>query len=452
MVLLLTACERQGVPAEGDEPVDTGPAEVDVLQLPDLAGQDLIILHLDTLRRDHLSAYGYERETFPLTAQRPWMIVHGARSSSAWTLPATASLMTGKDSYHHDMRYLADNGDPNSMLGDTILPELLSDAGYATGLFSGNRNASSLVGMGVGFDEEVLVGKAPGAGAINSSILADEALAWLATVPSDQALFLHFQPMDAHQPLVPDPTWLGTWSGEELVFPVDESASEYEQHAAVKEAWGNAADDDAREEITQSLRDVYDEALLGLDTSVDRVLEALDDAGRLDHALVVLLSDHGETIGDGDTGEFGHASSMREELVSIPLMFLHPDLDAGETECLLRNYDLMPTFLAAMGVAAPTDLDGIDLAGGCPGEAAASLWVTDGVLRGLSVATQNAKLARSCSDGVDGGTPLGAAYQVEERVDADLLPDGRQLAGALEAYARVVEGAVDDSACEASGT
>jgi arylsulfatase len=440
MTLLLLACiEADGVGASGSAYTATAD---DALTLPDLAGQSILILQVDTLRADHVSAYGHPIETLPSLMQRNWLVVEGERAAGVWTMPSTASFMTGLDQYHHDLRWMDEDGGVNHEMQGTPFPERLTLAGYATLLATGNPMASSKTGVSRGFGVEELVSKADILES-DSPYLADIAIGFVEALPADQPFLVHLQPADAHSPLLPDPQDAGSIIPEPS-FPIV-AVNEETQAEAIADAV--AADDFARKsEVDAELSGVYDEALLGVDRSFERVLVALEEMGRLDDTFVVLTSDHGESL--GEDGYYGHGDSLREELVRLPLLFLHPGLDGGRVECSSRNLDVWPTLWAAMGEEPIDGLDGTDLAHGCPARAPVSAWNFGGGLMGVGMAGSDGKISDLCDGAGAAGTALGAGADPDEATPAAKVPGGSALLDDLGVYQATLAASVADGACE----
>lgn len=105
------------------------------------------------------------------------------------------------------------------------------------------------------------------------------------------------------------------------------------------------------------IRAEYETALTADAELFERRLETLREFGRLEDTLVVYTSDHGELLGEG--GGVGHNFPMRPELVYVPTVFVHPELQSECSEVLMRHVDLLPTVLSALGrTDAARSLDG----------------------------------------------------------------------------------------------
>ncbi len=348
----LTACADKGdgtLPGD-DSATVTDTASTDVGDIRSLGARNLIVVHADTLRRDHLQAYGYDRDTMPGMATRDWKRIDGAYGTTSWTVPSTASALTGLIPEHHG----AVRVDEASAIAEPFtaggLPSVLGAEGFATGFFSSNSILDE-GGFETGWDTAFFQDDYE---TVYLSGIAQKATDWLETVPADQRFFVWLQPMDAHLPYGELPAFRGTWSsGDALAQALEGDDAE----RAFAEAW-MAATESERPALQQTLFDLYDEQILSLDAGLTELLTSLEASGRLDDTLVVFTADHGETLGDGADGQVGHGGNVRDELVALPLLMWHPRLDPTPEACLSSNTSLMPTVLAGLGVAAPEGLDG----------------------------------------------------------------------------------------------
>ena len=188
----------------------------------EMAPISLVIVTLDTTRVDHLSVYGYERETTPQLEAFAERAVRFERawSTSTWTLPAHASLFTGlypaSHGAHYDARGAAALGSvlvsvPAAKLvragrldeRTITLAEILSARGYETGAFVGgpwlHRSFGLLQGVEKMDDESRTFGGR------DASLLTDRALEWLEDLEADAPYFLFLNYFDAHAPYNPPP-------------------------------------------------------------------------------------------------------------------------------------------------------------------------------------------------------------------------------------------------------
>lgn len=424
-MLLLLACTQP-------EAVPTGPG------WPLLPVTNVILVQVDTLRANHLAAYGYERDTMPRLAANHPVVVHGFASASSWTLPSVGSIFTGLEVHHHGLRTV-DDGIPDSPITAPTLAEGFKDAGYATAYFSGNSTAVEDTGLHAGFD--VYHFSRPQVGTSNLSQMVPHLGDWLDSV--DTPFFAVLQPMDPHSPYSPMAEDRGTFVTGEV--PFDEDAERDDQNAEIAALWAEG-DDESRAALTQTVRDVYDEQLLGLDRAFDTLLGTLARRELRESTLVILTGDHGETLSEEGDGEFGHGGSVREELVEVPLLFFGSGLPEGDVDCLSSGFDLLPTLFGLQGIALPDDLDGQSRLGSCRETTRSGL--LSELTPQLTVATQDARVSWRCGEGwEEHAWDLTVDPGALTPVDAATLPDGAALQAGLADYAEEVAAAMPTITC-----
>lgn len=372
---------------------DSVPEQTPLLQgfQPEL----IIVMHTDTLRLDHLPMYGYTRQTFPyfssLKGQIRWESYY---STSSWTPTSTASMLTGLDIPHHQVRHA------NERSGDDLLvPSLVerfAQAGIATALFSGNTLLGADNGFSKGFSYTLVDTVEPS----NAMFLVGQALSYLDTLAAGQKAYVHIQAYDPHQPWYPSPQALGHWSNANLL-PFSLSAN-HEQEQLELKTFFDTANDAQKTVVKEQVRNVYDEELLGLDSAYELLVKGLIDRGRLAKTLVVFTADHGETLFD-ENDYFGHGATVREELVRLPLIFYNPSFNDQHIEdCLAWNVDLLPTLLTMMGITVPIGLDGVPLQSNqCRDVISQSVYGAEDetdVLLQIGAESITHKLVRNCKD------------------------------------------------------
>ena len=328
---------------------------------------NVVILCLDTLRVDHLGAYGYERDTSPnidaLAAQGALFELTQAQSN--WTVPATASLLTALYPSSHgaglqgDVRQLAADTPPGQIRKEALtLGEILHEAGFGTGLFSANP---FLYGrFKAGFDVAEV-------GRRNATELTNLALGWLQGV-HQEPFFLYLQYMDLHQPIEPPDPYFN-------YFEVTEGGTRGKEHTDWSFGQQVDLEDPAFKRFRAHRVALYDGALRYVDAEVGRLLERLAQLGVAERTLVIVTSDHGEEFWDhagierelgGDPRGIwgvGHGHAMFQELLHVPLIFHGPGIGAGKRiECASRHLDVAPTVLSLLGQPERTGMRGRSLA------------------------------------------------------------------------------------------
>jgi arylsulfatase A-like enzyme len=298
---------------------------------------------LDTTRADHLGVYGYERPTSPnldeLAAHAE--VYEKAYSTSSWTLPAHASLFTGRYPRSHGMRHdpagelvLADAIDaPEGIrargLSDEALTlaEILQAAGYRTGAVVAGPWLHRSFGLSRGFvhyDDEAVHS------ARRAAEVTDGALRWLEQ--GDEPFFLFLNYFDPHAPYAPPPRYRKTFlpRGAEVNLRSSRQAPA-----------------------------LYDAEILYMDEQVGRLLRALRERGLYDDTLVIVTADHGELL--GDRGTWGHERYLWEPLVRVPLVVKRPGpRQPGRREqAPISIVDVLPLVLEAVGLEPPGGVQGV---------------------------------------------------------------------------------------------
>ncbi|MDP6539791.1 MAG: sulfatase [Planctomycetota bacterium] len=366
---------------------------------------NVLLISIDTLRADHLSCYGYARETSPRldALAREGVLFESATSTTSWTLPAHVSMLTGLPVSAHGIcddrlwsRPAPDGGaEPVTMRG-LFLPEVLRDAGWRTGGFFTWKYLEPTFGFGPGFEVyerlghtfyshpvvserfEALraTGDTEGLQRLaaehpelfddtrpSSPEAVDRALGWIEAVRRDSPerpffCFLHL--FDVHDPYrapepfhrrFADPAYDGPITGRNVMgagTPVERGMAEADLGHLVS---------------------LYDGEIAWVDSEVGRLLDALEARGLTQNTLVVVVSDHGEEF--FEHGEKQHRRSLYRESVHVPWIARWPDgLPAGRRVAgPVGLVDVTPTITGLCGLAPPPGAVGRDLSAVARGQA-----------------------------------------------------------------------------------
>ncbi len=297
-------------------------------------GAPIVLISIDTLRSDHLPAYGYRRVETPAidALRRDAVLFARAYSHVPLTLPSHCSILTGRLPGEHGVR---DNvGYHFDAAAWSSLPLVLKRAGYATGGAVSAYVLRGETGISRGFDYwDSQVAIQLSAGLAQSRRPGQEtarlALDWLRGVAGRQFfLFLHLY--EPHSPYTPPEPF----------------ASRYKDSP-------------------------YDGEIANADAVVGGVLAELKRLGVYDHAIVVLLSDHGEGL--GEHGEAEHGMLLYRTTLQVPLLLKLPGSRLGGTsvEAPAQLVDVYPTLLSLVALAPPPGLPGrslLELRGGAGGD------------------------------------------------------------------------------------
>ena len=316
-------------------------------------GRPVIYVTWDSTRADHLSAYGYGRETTPelevLAADA--VLYERAYSQHNWTRPSYMSIMTGRQGWEFVLRRGIDER-------RTTMAEALANAGYRTLAFVQNPNLEFVFRFQQGFDRYVQVHHAERPERVVE--LVEARLDELAAGGRPFFLFVHLE--QPHWPYERDGHFLAARDPgtPEPVGP-EEVARLLHEHRFDPELW--RPDDPRAAERLQYLRDLYDGDLRDADAGLGRLVRALDARGLLRESLLLFNSDHGDEF--LEHGSFGHAhANLHPELTRVPLLVRFPDslgIAPHREQAPVANLDLLPTVLDVAGLPVPPDLEGISL-------------------------------------------------------------------------------------------
>ncbi len=282
----------------------------------------LLLVTIDTLRADHVGAYGYSGAATPVLdalARRGARFAH-ATTAAPLTGPSHATILTGLLPPRHGVRenvtFLLD---PRHV----SLATRLKRAGYRTAAFVAAYPVARAFGFGEGF-EDFSEGLHPnpgiGQGAERpASEVADAVLEWLGRTRDAHGPFfawVHFY--DPHAPYAPPPPYRETFAGRP-----------------------------------------YDGEVAFADAQLGRILDALRAAGRERDTVVAVVADHGEGL--GEHGEAGHGILLYQSTLHVPFLLAGPGVPEGRVvEEPVGTLDVAPTLLRLLGREAP-DLPGRDL-------------------------------------------------------------------------------------------
>lgn len=316
------------------------------------ARPNLVLIGIDTLRADRLSAYGYGRPTSPHLER---LAADGVRfgraiSASNWTVPSFASIFTGLTPASHGVV----NEEFRMNEAVETLAERLREGGWRTHAVA---YKAALFGLGLdeGFDRWLNLPTSNRTAQDN----LDKALAMIDR-EGDQRFFLFLHLDDPHQPFNQPPPYDRRFSdpgrrdrlGFELPVMIRNSAVRGCDRCVER---GQPTDDFVHE--AQAL---YDAAVAYTDDRIGQLVAALRERGLYDDTVIAVVSDHGEVIYDRHR-LWGHgALLLADEMVHVPLI-VKPAAGAGPAgvvvESQVRTTDLLPTLLEAVGLTAPDGPD-----------------------------------------------------------------------------------------------
>jgi arylsulfatase A-like enzyme/Flp pilus assembly protein TadD len=285
---------------------------------------NIVFITLDTVRADRLHCYGNAKIKTPTIdgLASSGVLFEKAVAQAPLTLPSHASMFTGTNPNVHHVR---DTGGFVLQPSSVTMATLLRQQGWNTAGFIGAVVLKRAFGLNQGFstyDDRMPVGSGGEGMMRNAGVTVDHALAWLNSQPaqSTQPFFVWLHFYDAHQPYVPPPPEF--------------------QH--------------------QYPGDTYNAEIAYMDQQLGRFLAGVKKktAGR--NTLIVVLSDHGESL--GDHGEFQHGVFLYDSTVRIAWVMAGPGIPAGvRVSQQARTIDLLPTILDLVGSHASAAVQGTSL-------------------------------------------------------------------------------------------
>lgn len=319
---------------------------------------NLILFGIDSLRADHMSLYGYHRLTTPHMDKfaAGGAVFENAFSPHIPTTPGYASMFTGMDVFGTDVVTLRHQGP----LGDHLktLAEILGKKGYNTTCvgFSGNPASRGfqtyLDFKGWGSWEE---GRSHKAECLNEVAIPE--LKRLAG--EDKPFFLFLRHMDPHSPYLPPQPFERIFYGGNEFDPDNHSLEpvmKFKPFCDYFASWFPPGCTDKEYIIAQ-----YDGAVAYMDACIANIFAAIESLGIQEETLIVIDSDHGETLHDHDCYYDHHG--LYEPTLRIPLVFVYPGkVPAGQRHSdIVQIKDIAPTILDLMGIDAKIKFDGRSL-------------------------------------------------------------------------------------------
>ena len=340
---------------------------------------NVIILLIDTLRADHMSVYGYHRDTTPEIKKfaENSVVFENTISQSPWTIPSISSLFTGKIPTHHTATIKHQKLEANQ----TTLADILTAEGYNTVGFASGMNLKERFGLSQGFigyserlDFIEMVGILE-RGSVkywffklfprfdksieklfqidrykSSEEINEEVYRWLDLNKDNSPFFMFVHYYDPHEWINPAAyeRWtpqLGKFTDVRMDFwEFKDNIPEYRFEL------------DVPADTVQYAVDLYDTTIVNQDRSIGDMLDRLESLGLLDNSIVIVTGDHGEEFYEHNA--FGHVDSVYEEQLHVPLIVHYPkEFEPRRVEERVWLSDLFPTILDIYGISLPDDID-----------------------------------------------------------------------------------------------
>jgi len=323
---------------------------------------NVILISLDTLRADHLGAYGYQRPTSPhLDALADdGVLFENFVHNGGGTLPSHLTMLTSLRPTTHGV-------DPRNgrqlEAGHLTLAEHLRSAGYATAAFTDGGWMRARFGFGQGFD---LFDEQGG----RFANILPKVLNWLHD-NRDRPFFLFVHSYDIHSETVRLPYDCPQGYAKTFLPPQGQGFDGCRDGRCASEflSWANArirngearAEDFLDHQEVETLEALYDGCIRYADDQVGQLFDRLRDLDLYDRSLIVVTSDHGEEF--TEHGRFLHDQGGYEPLVHVPLILKLPYSSVRQRRVsrLAAMVDLLPTALDVVGVEPDAGVQGHSL-------------------------------------------------------------------------------------------
>ncbi|GAK56580.1 hypothetical protein U27_03542 [Candidatus Vecturithrix granuli] len=321
---------------------------------------NVILITLDALRKDHITSYGYTRNTTPQLDSFAQETVQYTQCYTpvSWTLPSFASYYTALYAKTHQVGRIADNLQLESMLplrrSYPTLPTFLKPYGYFTQIITSHAFFDNFYGLSNDFDNRDKDN-------LNHKMhpfYIDDIQRWLQKNKQER-FFLHIHVIPPHTPYL-------------AVAPYDEQFLDFQAAClddSVKVLFSDRADNfvidrNAPGDACQQdyIVDLYDAGLALADEFFGKIIAELHSQGLYDETLVIVSSDHGEQF--WEHGRLGHGVSLYNEELQVPLLVKYPKslhIDPQKIDSPVLTIDILPTILAMNHIPVPAYFHGESL-------------------------------------------------------------------------------------------
>lgn len=322
----------------------------------------VILISIDTLRRDHLGCYGYGRDTSPVIdrfARKEAVLFEQAYAQAPYTLPSHMSMLTGlyPDTHGVLLPFRGDGSMRSVRLAEGVetLAEVLKGRGFATSAFTDGVLVDGKFGFGQGFDayRDERDPDYEKNGFRRYGIALHQ---WIRDHANDD-FFLFVHTYDTHSPYAPPEPFRSRFAGAP-------SGGDLPQGSTVLLAFlgVHRIQMGLRFRTLPELVDVYDGCIAFVDHELGKLFQVLRETGRWEEALVIVTSDHGQSFMENGC-MVGHGVFAGNEEILVPLIVKFPGSAFGgrRVEHVVESVDLVPTVCSVLGIPAPAACQGQDL-------------------------------------------------------------------------------------------
>jgi arylsulfatase A-like enzyme len=373
--------ERPGTPAFWGTPVvrnrngrprlaaASSPSRESVIGRDTPPPQGVILVIADTLRRDHLQPYGYERANAPVLTRLAGegVLFLDAIVQGTWTKVSVSSIVTSLYPSTHGIKDMPDR----MSAGVTTLAEAYRSAGYATFATSSVPFTGKLTNLHQGVEvlhESTSVPELDHSDSKTSRTYTDRLFQWMEE-HREVPFFAFLHVFDPHSPFEPyrpyDSLFLSAEEMSEHRRQMEKVMEFIESDFMRFQALPNENElEEAgldKETFIRREKAWYDASIRAMDVEIGRLVERLEELGLADKTLIAFVSDHGEEF--LEHGRRFHGYHAYGEMLNVPLALWWPGgIPAGiEVEQTVQSIDLMPTLLELSGLEVPERVQGQSL-------------------------------------------------------------------------------------------
>ena len=296
---------------------------------------------MDTLRADHLSCYGYERETSPNIDElvEDSVLFENVYAQSPWTLPSHLSMLFSLNSASHQVYYY------NQKIDDSLpsITSFLRKNGFMTYGFTGGGYVSRIFGFSKGFDwyDEHFGKSLAVLGTDEAERLFAHTSDWLKE-NKDKPFFLFLHTFQIHGPYECPSPWNEAFLDKEM---------KWKKFNLVKFFRERGRDHKFTPQEIDNIMSLYDGEIRYTDEALIKpLITLLKELGIYDNTLLIITSDHGEEFYDHKG--WLHSTTLYNELIRVPLVMKFPNSEFKGTKVKAksRSIDIMPTVLETASV------------------------------------------------------------------------------------------------------
>ena len=325
-------------------------------------GPDVLLVTVDTLRADHVGAYGFELDATPSldSLARRGVVFERAIAASSFTTPSHASILTSLGVREHSIGFETGG---TRLDKEFTLAMAFRKAGYATAAFVGNAMLKRRVGLDRGFDlydDETPQSERnrPFSFERIAGDTTDRALDWLRSQREPWFLWVHYQ--DPHGPYTP-PAPFERDRKLQLESPVGEPTLSVNQDELTNGKGGIPSYQSLPGLFRLSeYRSRYAGEIRYFDQQMGRLFAGAEAATSQPGLIILVTSDHGESFGEDDY-YLVHGHGTTPDQTWVPLVVAAPGLQPVRRAEPVHHIDIMPTLLELAGIPQPDSLTGLAL-------------------------------------------------------------------------------------------